>query len=70
MHSDFFNKIHDKVKMHRSEYNYSSLNLLLAIFSNENIQQDLIKLRNFLERLKTIDGKAFRRVLDSSYISF
>ncbi|MBW8522151.1 hypothetical protein K0U91_06680 [Chryseobacterium chendengshani] len=68
IHSNFFNQIEDQVKIPRSEYNYLSLKLLLTIFSDEKIQEDLINLRNLLEKSKTLEGKTLRSYLDGSYI--
>ncbi|MFC3157185.1 hypothetical protein SAMN05443633_11228 [Chryseobacterium arachidis] len=67
--SSTFDRLIGVLQVAPQHYNLISIQLLVNIFSNRELLEVLLALREFIDRSKTIDGEALTKFLNDSYLS-
>ena len=65
--NDHFAQIYRRLKVSPQYYNHNSITLLTNMFSNDNILQNLLGIREIIADFKTVKGKILNDFLDQSY---
>jgi len=65
--NNHFDQIHRRLQVSPQYYNHNSIILLTNMFSNNDILQNLLGIREIIADSKTVKGKILKDFLDQSY---
>ncbi len=63
-----FAQFHKILKVSPEYYNYKSISLLTDMFSNKDILESLLEIRELIANLKIVEGELLNQFLNQSYI--